>query len=81
MSKYHDNDGIATRAGVAAVGCLVLDVLGRILEVGRIDVLVLTGVIVGCLAGGHQFFGISGGSGSGDGGGVGGWRCVVGGDA
>ena len=51
-----------------AVGRLVLDVPGRILEVGRVDVLVLNGVIVGRLTGGHHFFCGSSGSGSGSGG-------------
>ena len=54
-----------------AVGRLVLDVTGHILEVGRMD------VISECLAGGHLI--ICGSSGSGSGGNGGGYGASLGG--
>ena len=50
-----------------AVGRLVLDVLGCVIKVRRVDVLVFSDFVVGCLAGGHHHF-----CGGGGGGGVGG---------
>ena len=64
--------------------CPVLDVPGLVLEVGREDVLVLSNVVVGRLAGRHHFFvaatvaavGEGGGGGRGEeGGGSWSWRC------
>ena len=61
-NEYDDNNGSPPGPGDVrrrhhdAVGCLVLDVLGPVLEVGRVDVVVLNGVFVGRLTGGHQIF-------------------------
>jgi hypothetical protein len=61
-NEYNDDDGIATSAGGGggaasyAVGHPVLDVSGRVLKVGRVDVLVFSDFVVGHLAGGHHHF-------------------------
>ena len=61
-NEYDDNNGSppgpvgVRRRRPDAVGRLVLDVPGPILEVGRVDVVVLNGVFVRCLAGGHHIF-------------------------
>ena len=52
-----------------AVGSLVLDVPGRALKVGHMDGIVLTGVVVRRLSGGHhKFCGSGSGTSDGDGG-------------
>ena len=61
-NKYNNVNGLPTGPGGLrhcrpnAVGHLVLDVPGPILKVGRLDVVVLNGVFVGGLAGGHHSF-------------------------
>jgi hypothetical protein len=59
------------------VGCLVLDVPGRVLQIGRMAILVLADVFVGGLVGRHLFFcGSGGGGGDGEGWGGGFGGCV-----
>ena len=61
-NEYADDNGSPPGPGGLrccrpnAVGRLVLDVPGPVLEVGRVDVVVLNGVFVGRLAGGHHIF-------------------------
>ncbi len=61
-SEYDDDNGSPPGPGGLhrcrpdAVGCLVLDVPGPVLKVGHADVVVLNGVFVGRLAGGHHKF-------------------------
>ena len=61
-NEYDDDNGSPPGPGGLrrrrpnAVGHLVLDVPGPVLEVGRLDVVVLNGVFVGGLAGGHHIF-------------------------
>ncbi len=61
-NEYDDDNGSPLGPGGVrrrrpdAVGRLVLDVPGPILKVGRIGVVILNGVFVGRLAGGHHNF-------------------------
>ncbi len=75
-NEYDDNNGLPPGLGGVrrcrpdAVGHLVLDVPGPVLEVGHVDVVVLNGVFAGRLAGGHHnFCGSGSGGDDGDGGG------------
>ena len=61
-NEYDNDNGLPPGPGSLrcchpdAVGHLVLDVPGPVLEVGRLDVVVLNGVFVRGLAGGHHSF-------------------------
>jgi hypothetical protein len=73
-NEYDNDNGLPPLPGgmrccrLTVVGCLVLDVPGPVLEVGRVDVVILNGVFVGRLAGRHHnFCGSGSGSGADDG--------------
>ncbi len=75
-NEYEDDNGSPPGPGGVrhrrpdTVGRLVLDVPGPVLKVGCVDVVILNGVFVGRLAGGHHnFCGSGSGGDDGDGGG------------